>query len=118
MKYVKQFSIILFISLLGEVLHAFIPLPVPASIYGIVLMFLALEFKLIKISSIRETSAFLLDIMPLMFVPPGVGLLAKWDVVRPVLLPFVCIVLISTVAVIAVSGRVTQRLIRIRNKKE
>ena len=118
MKYIRQFGIILLLSFLGELLHALIPLPVPASIYGIVLLFTALETRIIKVDAIRETSAFLLEIMPMLFVPAGVGLLEKWDVLRPVWLPFVVIVVVSTFAVFAAAGRVTQRVMRLRQREE
>ena len=75
MRYVKQFGIILLISFLGEVLHALLPLPVPASIYGIVLLFLCLQTGLLKVSAIRETSRFLIAIMPMLFLPAAVGLI-------------------------------------------
>ena len=42
MKYVRQFWIILLISAMGEALHVLIPLPVPASVYGLVIMLIAL----------------------------------------------------------------------------
>lgn len=118
MKYVRQFGIILLISFLGELLHALLPLPVPASIYGILLLFTALETRILKVSAIRETASFLLDIMPMLFVPAGVGLLDKWDVLQPVWLPFTAIVVVSTFTVLAAAGRVTQRVMRIRQKKE
>ena len=117
MKYVRQFGIILLVSFLGELLHAVLPLPIPASIYGIVLLFTALETKLLKVNDIRETSGFLLEIMPMLFVPAGVGLLEKWELLRPVWLPFVIIIVFSTFAVLAVSGRVTQAVMRARQRK-
>ena len=49
MKYIKQFGIILVVSLLGEGLNYLIPLPIPASIYGLVLMLLALGLKIIPV---------------------------------------------------------------------
>ena len=76
MKYIRQFLIILLISFLGELLKYIIPLSVPASIYGMVLMFLALELKILKVSDVKETSTFLIEIMPLMFVPAGGGIAA------------------------------------------
>ena len=78
MKYVRQLLIILFVSFFGELLKYIIPLSIPASIYGMVLLFLALELKILKVSDIKETSNFLIEIMPLMFVPAGVGLLDSW----------------------------------------
>ena len=72
MKFIKQFSIILIISLIGEALHYFIPLPVPASIYGLLIMLAGLQTKLIPLDSVQEASYFLIDIMPLWdFSIPG-----------------------------------------------
>ena len=73
MKYIRQLGIILLVSFPGELLHYLLPLPVPASIYGIVLLLAALETRLLKADAIRDTSAFLLEIMPMLFVPAGRG---------------------------------------------
>lgn len=54
MKFLIQFMIIIAFSFLGELLHYFLPLPIPASIYGIVLLFVALELKWVKVKDIRE----------------------------------------------------------------
>ena len=118
MKYVRQLLIILLISLAGELLHYWLPLPVPASIYGIVLLFLALECGLIPLPAVREVSRFLVDIMPLTFIPAGVGLMARWGVLRPVVVPVLIVLFVTTFLVMAVSGRVTQALLRRRERKE
>ena len=112
LRYLKQFTIILTISLLGEVLHYFIPLPVPASIYGLLLMLAALLTGVVKRDSVREAGAFLVEIMPVMFIPAAVGLLEAWGVLRPVWLPVAVITVVSTVLVMGVSGLVTQFVIR------
>lgn len=113
MKYVKQFLIILFISFLGEVLKYVLPLPVPASIYGLVLMFAALETGLLKLDSVRETGKFLIEIMPMMFIPAGVGLLEAWGTLRESLLAIAVIVVVSTILVMGISGKVTQGVMRL-----
>ena len=112
MKFMQQLSIILGISLLGEVIHAMVPLPFPASIYGLVLMLAALCTGLIPLSRVKETGKFLVEIMPLLFIPLTVGMMDSWPVLRSILLPFAAIVLLTTVVVMAVSGRVTQWAIR------
>ncbi|MDD7403862.1 MAG: CidA/LrgA family protein [Butyribacter sp.] len=112
MKYIIQLSIILGISFLGEVCKYFLPFPIPASIYGLVILFVCLETKIIKLESIQETAKCLVEIMPVMFIPAGVGLLESWGVLKPVLVPVVVIMLVSTVVVMAVSGWVTQGVIR------
>lgn len=118
MKYIKQFGIILFISFIGEVLHYSLPFPIPASIYGIVLMFLCLIFHIIPIEKVRETGNFLVEIMPIMFIPAAVGLLDSWEIIRPSCVQYIVITVVSTVAVMAASGRLTQRIIWQATKKE
>ena len=117
MKYVRQLLIILFVSFFGELLKYIIPLSIPASIYGMVLLFLALELKILKVSDIKETSNFLIEIMPLMFVPAG-GLLDSWGALQSIWIQVVVITLISTVIVMGVSGSITQFVIRKGKKKE
>ena len=111
MKYLKQFVIILLISFLGEILHYLIPLPVPASIYGILLMLLCLHFRVFAAEEVRETGIFLIEIMPVMFIPAAVGLMESWSVIRPSLLPYRSVINVSNIIVMAVSGLVTQKII-------
>jgi holin-like protein len=117
MNYVKQFSIILLLSFLGEVLHGLIPLPIPASIYGIVLLFLALVTGVVKLSQVKEVSHFLIDIMPVMFIPSAVGLMDAFGILLPVWLPYVVITVCSTILVMGVAGRVTQAVAGRSEKK-
>lgn len=112
MKYIRQFAIIITISFLGEVIKSLIPLPIPASIYGLVLMLAALCTGMIRLEAVKEAAKFLVEIMPLMFIPAAVGLTQSWDTIQPVLVPLVVITAVSTVAVMAVSGLVTQSVIR------
>lgn len=118
MKYLKQFGIILTVSFIGELLHELIPLPIPASIYGLILMLAALISGLLHISHVRETGKFLIDVMPVMFIPAGVGLLESWDVLRPVLIPVLVITVVTTVIVMAASGTVTQKIIQSEKRRK
>lgn len=118
MRFIKQLLIILGVTFLGELLHDWIPLPIPASIYGLVLMFLCLHFKLFPLEAVQETGDFLIDVMPALFIPASVGIIAAWDVLAPVLPQVVVIMVVSLVLVMAVTGRVTQRVIRGGRKKE
>ena len=108
MAYVKQFCVILGFSLIGEGLHAIIPLPIPASIYGIILLFTALMTGVVKLRHVEKTSDFLIEIMPVMFVPAAVGLIRSWDILKAHWLSYITVVVVSTVVVMAVSGLVTQ----------
>lgn len=118
MKYMKQFCLIMFISFLGEVLHHYLPLPIPASIYGLVILFAGLMTGVVKLSHVEETGRFLIEIMPLMFIPAAVGLLESWGILAPIWIPIVGITLITTVIVMIVSGKITQFVIRLENREE
>lgn len=117
MKFMKQFGIILTISFLGEVLRYIIPLPVPGSIYGLLLMLTALKLKIIPLCLVRETGKFLIEIMPMMFIPAAVGLLDSWDTLKTIFIPVIIITFVSTVIVMAVTGRVTQHVIHMGRRK-
>ena len=110
MKYVKQILIILAFTLLGELLQAVIPLPIPAAIYGLVLMLIALCTGLLKPDHIADTANFLVGIMPLLFVAPAVKIMAYWGVIKENWLPIIAITVLSTVVVFIVSGLVTKWL--------
>ena len=118
MKHIRQFSIILIISFLGELLKSFIPLPIPASIYGLVLMLAALWSGIVPLESVRETGKFLISIMQLMFIPAAAGLLVSWKQMQDMLVPFIVIIAVSTVVVFGLSGRVTQSVIRLEERKK
>ena len=96
MKYLKQFLIILVISLIGEILNKLLPLPVPASIYGMVILFAGLLSGIIKLESVKEAGSFLIEIMPVMFIPAGVGLMSSWLNLKPVIIP-VCIITVAAI---------------------
>lgn len=118
MKYVIQFLIIAAFAFIGELLHWFIPLPIPASIYGIVLLFIALEMKWVKVSDIREVSSFLIAVMPIMFIPAAAGLMESWGAVKSSVWEYALITIVSTFVVMGVSGAVTQFVIWRGKKNE
>ena len=118
MKYLRQICLILLFCFLGELCRYLIPLAIPASIYGMVLLFGALALKIVRIESVRQTGFFLTSILSLLFVAPMVQLMDFWPVLRPVLIPTLVICLAGTIIVFAVSGIVTQWLIRKGEKKD
>lgn len=118
MKYLRQFTIILLISCLGEVCHALLPMPIPASIYGMVLLFAALMTGLIKLDQVKETGQYLVSIMSVLFVCPAVGLLKYWDVLRENLLAVAVILVVSLVLTFFVAGRVTQWAMKRGGRKD
>ena len=117
MRYVKQFAIIILISFVGELLKEFLPFLVPASIYGLILMLIALTTGIIKLEQVKDASTFLLDVMPVMFLPATVGLMEDWNVLKSIMIPAVIACIFGTIIVMVTSGRVTQWIIRMLDKR-
>ena len=118
MKYMKQFFIILVISFLGEILKYLLPLPIPASIYGMVILFIGLMTGIIKLEAVKETGVFLVEIMPVMFIPAGVGLLTSWETLKTMIVPVTIITIITIITVMVTTGRISQAIIRKTRKAE
>lgn len=73
MKYFRQFVIIMFVTCIGEVLHYLLPLPIPASIYGLAVMLVLLMTRAVKLENVGRAADLLVELMPLMFIPAGGG---------------------------------------------
>lgn len=116
MKYLKQVSIIFAFTFISEILNKIIPLPIPASIYGLVFLFLCLEFKIIKIDQIKDTADFLLAILPIMFVPSSVGFIKALPLMKKYGIQFLIIGVSTTFLVMIVSGLITQLILRIKKR--
>ncbi|MEG0292525.1 MAG: CidA/LrgA family protein [Anaerovoracaceae bacterium] len=117
MKIVKQFGIILAISFLAELIKSFVDLPIPASIYGLVIMLLALKFRVIKLGNVKDVGNFLIEIMPVMFIPAAVGLMASWSLIRHIWFPVIVVTLLTTIIVMVATGIVTQAILNVGKEK-
>ena len=117
MKYLTQFLIIMGFTLLGEALQRLIPLPIPASVYGLSLLFLALCLKIVKVEQVKETGGFLTSILPILFVSPAVGIVEDWGLIADRLVPIVLILVGSTVASFGISGRIAQAILKKEGQK-
>lgn len=118
MKYLSQFLIILGFTLAGEALQRIIPLPIPASVWGIALLFTSLCLKLIKVEQVKETAAFLSSLLPLLFVSPAVKIVEDWALIREDLLGIALVLIATTVLTFAVSGRVAQAFVKKEGKRD
>ena len=110
MKYLSQFLIILGFTLVGEALQRLIPLPIPASVYGLVLLFLSLCLKLVKVDQVKEVGGFLISLLPFLFVSHVVGIVEHWSAIRSQIFPILLLIVSTTVLVFGVSGSLAQLL--------
>ena len=107
MKYLSQFLIILGFTFLGEALQRLLPLPIPASVWGLTLLFAALCLKIVKVEQVKEAGAFLTSILPLLFVAPAVGIVEHWQLISGQIIPIALLLLGSTALTFGIAGRVT-----------
>ena len=110
MKYVFQFARIMGFCLAGELLHAVLPLPIPAGIYGLVLLAAALLTGVVRIGQVKQTGDFLSSLFPLLFIPTVAGVMEVWDLIAGNLLPILVALVPVTWAVMAAAGKVTQAI--------
>ncbi len=118
MDLIFQFGRILAVCFLAELLAGFLPLPIPASVYGLILMLLSLRLGILKLAQVKKAAAFLVSILPLLFLPAAVGVLELLSELKNLLLPCLLAVVPVTVLVMAASGRTTQAIQRLQKRKE
>ena len=94
-----------------------LPLPVPASVYGLVLLLLALNFRLIKLEDVKEVGTYLTGIFPLLFVPAAAGVMELLAEMGEMLLPILIAIIPVTVLVMVSAGKTTQALSGRKNKE-
>ena len=118
MKYMIQIGIISTIAFVAELLHFIVPLPIPASVYGMVILFLCLCLGIIKLEMVEDVADWILSIMPIFFIAPTVGLIEAFGDIKGQVIPLVLICLISTVVVTSVTGLIAQGIIRLRKEEK
>lgn len=118
MKYLREIAVIFGITMVGELLNALIPLPVPAGVYGLFILLGLLCSGKLKLSDVCATGDLLLDLMPLMFIPAAVGLIESVEELRIILVPFIVISVFSTLIVMTVTGKTTELILKLQKKEE
>jgi len=111
MRYLRQLGIILLFSLAGELLRELIPLPIPAGIYGFVLLFAGLCTGAVKLRQVERVSDFLIEIMQVILMPACIVIIDYWGEVRQSLAALAVISIVSTAAVMAVTGKVSDLIL-------
>ena len=118
MKYIFQLAIIFGISFVGELLNALLPLPVPASVYGLAILFLLLCTKIIKLEQVETVSEYLMAIMPIFFIEPTVGIMTSYGLVKGKIAALFIAAFVSFVVVLVVTGITAQGIMKLVDKKK
>lgn len=117
MNYVYQFTIIAAISFIGEILNRLVPLPVPASVYGLLILMACLCTGIIKLKQVEGAAGFFLDIMPVLFVASSASLMTIVSDLTGSIGVLLFMAVLSTTAVFAATGLSAQAVIRYQKKR-
>lgn len=117
MKAMKGFAIILFSLMAGNLITALTKLPIPGSIFGMLILLILLQTKVVKLETVDPAAGALLSVMILLFIPGGVNLLNVYDKFDGVLFQVLAIIIVTTVVVMAMTGIVADRMIKAKTKK-
>ena len=108
MKIYFQLLIFFGFSFVGDTLSNSLHLPVPGSILGMIFLFLALQFKVLKFTDVDEVGSFLINNMTILFLPAGVGIMAKWSLISDFWWQIALIVLLALIVNVFVLGHLVQ----------
>lgn len=104
MKIVKEFGIIFFCLLLGNITKSFIDFPIPDTVYGMIYLFIAMNLKIVRLNDLEIVPSGLLDNLQLFLIPPTVAIVNAFDLIKGELLQLFIIIFISTIITIVVTG--------------
>ena len=111
----KEFMYILIFSFLGEMITKAIKLPFPGSVIGMLLLFLLLELKIISLNKIEKVGNFLLSNLSMLFIPSGVGIMTKFNLIKNIWISFLLLNVITTIISLIIIAKI---VIFIKNRFE
>lgn len=112
MKYIKQILIIFIVSFAAEMIKKYLPFPIPASIYGIGIMFLCLLTGIIKEEQISDVADYMISVMPIFFIEPSIKLMNSFDIVKGSVIKIFVVAIVSTFVANLVTGFVCNMLMK------
>lgn len=114
---IQEFMLILVINYIGILISNILHLPLPGTITALLLLFLLLELKVLKLEKIENAANFLLLNMTLFFMPPTVKIIDSYHLLEKDLVKIIIIIVVSTFLTMGITGKVVQMMIDYREKK-
>ncbi len=112
MEMYRGLAIILGFLFVGQAVSKFTHIPVPGSVLGMILLTLALMARVVKLEHVEEVGGFLIKNMSVMFIPPGVGVIVYWSLVKQQLLPITAALVVSFAVTIVLTAKVVELIRR------
>lgn len=114
----KSVFIILLYQLIGELFQKFFGLSIPGPVIGLVLLLLTLLLiqKRQRVVSIKEdlfnSAEILLNYLPLLFIPVGVGVVMHLSLLEDNLASVVFVIILGTLSTLALTGYIMEKILR------
>lgn len=118
MDILKQLFLIFLLCLCGEIISDLLPFAFPASVISLLLLFLLLILRILKKEQVAKVSDFLLNTMAFFFIPAGVSIIEKYELIKDSLFPLFIITIITTVFTFVVTGYTVSFFIKLMKKRE
>ena len=109
MKLFREAIIIFGIYLLGVLITDITGVPIPGNVIGMVILFLLLYLKVIKVEQISTISNFFLEHLAFFFIPAGVGLISSFSVIKNIWLQLLIVCFVTTAITMICTGLVVQK---------
>ena len=116
MEIIVQIGIVFGVCLVGQLISSCLPVAVPASVIGMLLLLLLLCFEILKPHHIEKKSNFLLNNMAFFFIPAGVSIINNYSFVANHVLPLLLVCFITLLLTFAVTSRTVILVIRLQDK--
>jgi lrgA family protein len=114
----REFMLIFTINYVGILLSKILHLPLPGTIASLLLLFLMLQFKVLKLEKIENAGNFLLLNMTIFFMPPTVKIIDSYELLEKDLFKIIVIIIVSTFLTMGITGKVVQLMIDFKERKE
>ncbi len=118
MRLLLQLALILSVCFIGDVLHRVCGIPLPGNILSMLILLLLLCTKIVKVEQIEEMSNFFLKRLPFFFLPPAVGIISTYELLEGNILLLIFLCILVTVATIAASGKATDILLGLLERRK
>lgn len=112
MKLFREALIIFGIYLLGELISSLLHLPIPGNILGMIILFILLCTKVVKVDNISNVTNFLLDHLSFFFIPAGVGLMTSIGIIKSTWWQLLVVCISTTIIIIGVTGIIIQGILK------
>jgi len=116
MKMMYQIGILFGVCLLGQAISGFLPISFPGSVLSMIILFLLLFFRVIKVDHIRQKADFLLKNMSFFFIPAGIGILSSFDLIRSSILPLITVIIVTTILTFGATALTVQGVIALQDR--